>query len=167
MANVQHNALTGSALHETKGADAASANTVHKADGAGGTSWSKITEDNIDTSDIKNINKIYLNYEIADINTAASYYVVAPLGGTISKIWTVLHGATSSADTTIKLQLNNVDVTNSTVTIAQSGSAAGDVDSATPSGANTVAQGGAIEIVCGGEGASTVAVTVCIEITCT
>lgn len=34
-----HSELTGSDLHEPKGADGASANTILRADGAGGTSW--------------------------------------------------------------------------------------------------------------------------------
>ena len=40
MANVQHSALTGSDLHEPKGASGASADTVYVADGAGSGAWS-------------------------------------------------------------------------------------------------------------------------------
>jgi hypothetical protein len=39
LANVSHAALTGSNLHEPKGAAEASANTVYRADGAGSGSW--------------------------------------------------------------------------------------------------------------------------------
>jgi hypothetical protein len=42
MANVEHNTLTGAALHEPKGVAAASANTVYAADGAGSGSWTTL-----------------------------------------------------------------------------------------------------------------------------
>jgi len=45
-------------------------------------------------------------------------------------------------------------VTGGGITVTQSGSAAGDVDSATPSGANYVAEGQAIEMITDG-GSST------------
>lgn len=42
MANVAHSTLTGSELHEPKGADTASLGTVYVADGAGSGSWASI-----------------------------------------------------------------------------------------------------------------------------
>jgi Phage Tail Collar Domain. len=42
MANVSHASLTGSELHEPKGADSASLGTVYVADGAGSGSWASI-----------------------------------------------------------------------------------------------------------------------------
>lgn len=42
MANVAHSTLTGSELHEPKGADTASLGTVYVADGAGSGSWNSI-----------------------------------------------------------------------------------------------------------------------------
>ncbi len=42
MANVAHSTLTGSELHEPKGADAAGLGTVYVADGAGSGSWNSI-----------------------------------------------------------------------------------------------------------------------------
>lgn len=47
MANVQHASLTGANLHEPKGADAATANEVYVADGAGSGTWQKAEEGSI------------------------------------------------------------------------------------------------------------------------
>ena len=44
---VDHASLTGAALHEPKGIDAAAANTVYIADGAGSGSWSTLTHSNL------------------------------------------------------------------------------------------------------------------------
>lgn len=44
MADQLHSSLTGSELHEPKGADTASANTVYFADGSGSGSWSSISK---------------------------------------------------------------------------------------------------------------------------
>lgn len=166
MANVQHSALTGSALHETKGVSTASDNTVHYATGGVG-AWAKVNADMIDTSSIKNINKVYLTYLITDVCTAGSHWVVAPLAGTISKIYSVIDGAIGTADTALSFKIAGVAVTNGDITITQSGSAAGDVNSATPTANNTVTDGQAIEIITDGAGSNTVACTVTIEITCT
>ena len=45
MADVQHSALTGANLHEPKGADSASNNTVYVSDGAGSGAWQKAEVD--------------------------------------------------------------------------------------------------------------------------
>lgn len=164
MANVQHSALTGSSLHEPKGASTASANTMLAANGSGVTNWQKVAVSNIDTSSIKGTNKIYLVYEIADLNPAASYYIVCPLAGVISKIYSVIEGALATADNLISFEIANVAVTNGTITITQTGSAAGDVDSSTPSAARTLTAGQALEIISNGGTSSTTKCTVTIEV---
>jgi hypothetical protein len=50
MANVAHKNLTGADLHEPKGADAATANHVYVADGAGSGTWQKVTSDSLDAT---------------------------------------------------------------------------------------------------------------------
>lgn len=164
MADVQHSALTGSALHETKGASSAAANTVHKADGAGNTSWGKVAVANIDASSVKQVNKKEFTYTIDTINTSASYYLVIPYAGVISKAWSVIDGAITGSDTTLTLEIANVAVTNGVITITQSGSAAGDVDSCTPTAANTLTAGQALEIVCNGGASNDIRCTLTIEI---
>ena len=164
MADVQHNALTGSSLHEPKGVAAASANTVYSADGAGTGTWQKIAVANINTSSIKGTNKIYLTYTITDLNAAASFYVVCPLAGVISKIYSVIDSALATADNILTFEIANVAVTNGTITITNAASAAGDVDSCTPTAARTLTAGQAIEIVNDGGTTSTTRCTLTFEI---
>lgn len=150
MADVQHSALTGASLHEPKGAASASANTVYVADGAGSGTWEKIDEDAINTSSIKNVNKMYMTYEIASLNGAQSYFMVVPVAATLESIRSVIDEAITGADNVLTFEIAGAPVTNGTVTITQSGSAAGDVDSATPTAANVLTAGQALEIISNG-----------------
>lgn len=95
---------------------------------------------------------IALSFDIADGSADATYYLVSPVAGDISKIYTVIDGVVSTADITVTAKIGNTGVTNGVVTITQSGSAAGDVDSATPSAANTVTAGQAMNFVVAGGG---------------
>jgi hypothetical protein len=98
---------------------------------------------------------VAVSAELTDISTASSAFVASPIAGTITSIRTVLHSAISGADAVLTTEINGAAVTNSSITVAQSGSAAGDRDSATPTAANTVAVGDAIELIT--DGASTTA----------
>lgn len=100
------------------------------------------------------LNEYTLSRTIVDVSAEASYYVVAPHAGTITKIYTVVDGAVLTADVTVTAKIASTGVTDGVVTVTQSGSAAGDVDSATPSAANTVTAGQAIEFVVSGGGAA-------------
>jgi hypothetical protein len=110
---------------------------------------------------------IYVRGSIADIAATTSSWAISPCDGIISRIWSVLSGSVD-VDTTIGLELAGVDVTDGAsaalITITAAGSAAGDIDFGTADAANAVSEGSAIEITCGGEGASTGIVEVLIEI---
>ena len=151
--SVEHSTLTGSDLHEPKGAAAANADEVYIANGAGSGTWTA------------HDNNIYLTLELDDVSTASSTWLPSPCTGTISKIQTILHGAISTADATITAEINGTLVTSSSITVAQSGSAAGDVDTSTPSAANTLAVGDKIEIIT--DGGSTTAARLTIVLTVT
>lgn len=75
---------------------------------------------------------------------------VAPVAGTIDKIYSVIDGALTTGDATLTAKIGAVAVTNGAITVTQAGSAAGDVDSATPTAAKTVAAGNVISITVGG-----------------
>jgi hypothetical protein len=105
------------------------------------------------TASAVELNQYSLFLDIADGSAEAVYYVIAPHAGTIAKIWTVIDGAVSTADITITAAIGVTGVTNGVVTIATAGSAAGDIDSATPSAANTVTAGQAINLTVTGGGA--------------
>lgn len=97
-----------------------------------------------------------VSLNIADGSAEAVYYVVCPRAGKIRRIWTVIDGAVSTADITITAAIGATAVTNGVVTITQSGSAAGDIDSATPTANNTVSAGQAVNftVTGGGSGGS-------------
>lgn len=90
--------------------------------------------------------------DIADGSADATYYLVAPFAGAITKLYTVIDGAVSTADITVTAKIGATGMTNGVVTITQSASAAGDVDSATPSAANTLSAGQAMNLVVAGGG---------------
>ncbi|MGE0190313.1 MAG: hypothetical protein AB7G80_09525 [Dongiaceae bacterium] len=82
-----------------------------------------------------------------------------PKAGTITKIYTVLRaGAVTTNDAVCTFRINTTNITNGVVTVTASGSAAGDIDSASPSAANVVAAGQYLScVVSGTPGGSRVA----------
>jgi hypothetical protein len=91
---------------------------------------------------------------IPDINlvgaTAEVKRIVSPVAGTIDKIYSVIDGALTTGDATLTAKIGAVAVTDGAITVTQAASAAGDVDSVTPSAAKTVAVGNVISITVGG-----------------
>ena len=102
------------------------------------------------------LDQFSLTENIVDISSAGSYWVVSPYAGTIEKIYTVIDGIIITVDAGLTFEIGGTAVTGGTITIAHSGSAAGVVDSSTPSALNVVAAGGAIEIVVDGASTNTV-----------
>lgn len=101
-----------------------------------------------------------LNFYIADVSTAGQIFVPVPVGfdGEVIEVRTALNGAIATADADITLKVGGTAMTNGVVTIATSGSAAGDVDVAFPSGNNAVAAGEAIEVETDGASTNTIEV---------
>lgn len=97
--------------------------------------------------------KVYLNLDIADLSADANYYVICPVDGVISRIDSVIDGAVSTADVTITPSIGGTNITGGVVTIAYSGSAAGDLDYALPTTGNVIAAGAAIKFAVAGGGA--------------
>jgi hypothetical protein len=102
---------------------------------------------------MRTLNDYFITAEIEDISTASSTFVAIPDGGKIIKIITALQGAISGANAAITFEIGGTAVTGGAITVAHSGSAAGDVDSAEPTAANRVEEDGTIEIIT--DGAST------------
>ena len=119
----------------------------------------------VQTADGQSLKKVYLTTSIADISTAGQIYVVSPVAGTISKIYSVINGAIATANSILTPKIAGTAITNGAITVAFSGSAAGDVDSSTPTAANTITAGAAIEIETDGASSNTVEVVLTIEIT--
>lgn len=150
---VAHANVSAANIHECKAANTASINTVRISDGAGSGSWAKVPPASI--TGVNNVNRIMLVTRFLDISTASSQWVVCPIAGNIIKIYSVLETAITAANTIFTFKIGGTLVTNSTFTITQSGSAAGDIDSSTPSGANTLTAGQAIEIISDGGSTTT------------
>jgi hypothetical protein len=119
----------------------------------------------VDTYDAIQGGKVTLTSYLADISTAGQIYVVSPIAGSIKTIYSAINGAIATADATLTAKIGGTAVTGGAITVTQSGSAAGDVDSATPSALNTVTAGQAIEIETDGASTNTVEVMLTIEIT--
>ncbi len=104
------------------------------------------------TATAAELNQYTLPLFISDGSADAVYYMTCPHAGAITKIETVINGAVSSANITVTARIGNTAMTDGVVTIATSGSAAGDQDSATPTAGNVVTAGQAINLVVAGGG---------------
>ena len=103
---------------------------------------------------MRTLNDYFLTGKITTISTAGSSFVTAPDSGKIIKIYTTIKNAISSADAALSFEIGGVAVGGGGITITQSGPAAGDVDSSTPSSANFITEGQPIEMITDG-GSST------------
>jgi hypothetical protein len=102
---------------------------------------------------MRTLNDYFVTAEIEDISTASSTFVAVPDGGRVIKIITALQGAITSVNAGISFEIGGTAITGGGITVAYSGSAAGDVDSAEPTAANRVEEDGTIEMIT--DGAST------------
>ena len=116
---------------------------THSADG-------KKTPQKATLASSNELNQVAVTMELDDVSTASSTFCPSPVAGTVSTIYTILHGAITVGDATITAEINGVAITGISITVAQSGSAAGDVDSDTATAANTVAVGDSLETISDG-----------------
>lgn len=132
---VQHKDITDPNLHEVKGVATALNNSFLKASSGVGV-WA-FDED-------------FIDIDIVTLNTVTTYNLIMPHTGTFIKLFSVIDSAFTGADATIQLKIAGVNVTNGMITVTQVGSAAGDIDSATPSALNTATQGQLVSLTVGG-----------------
>ena len=109
---------------------------------------------------MRTLNDYFIYGEIADISTASSTFVAVPDGGKIIKIITALQGAISGGNAGISFEIGGTAVTGGGITVTQSGSAAGDVDSSEPTALNDVLEGGTIEMITDGASSNAVKLNV-------
>ncbi len=133
---IQHSAIPDADRHEPKGASTAAAGSVYVSDGAASGTWK--WQPQVATLDI------------ASLDTVGDYYIPFAYNSTIDKVYSTIDGAILTADKTLTLSIGGVDVTNGVITITQAGSAAGDVDSCTPTANNTVSAGAALKVAATG-----------------
>jgi hypothetical protein len=103
---------------------------------------------------MRTLNDYFLTAKVTDISTAGSTFVAVPDGGRIVKIISTIKNAITTANAALSFEIGGTAVTNGGITVGFDGSAAGDVDSSTPSAANRVEEGETIEIISDG-GSST------------
>lgn len=144
-----HKDLTGTDLHEPKGVASATSGQAYLADGSGSGAWTTLKG-----------SYIALEVVIIDISTAGDFYVVAPVGGVISRIDGVLGAAISGANSAVTFTIGGVSIDSSTMTVLQSGSAPGNQYVSTPSGHNTVVAGSLIKVSTDGASTGTAPFTV-------
>jgi hypothetical protein len=136
----EHNSLSGSSLHEPKGIDSAGTSDAGKVVTPSATVAGQGTLRNLVESEI-NSKKDYLTLRFDTFDTVTDIYAPCPFAGTVDKVWTCIDGNFTGSDTTLTLKINGTNVTNGVVTVTQSGSAAGDTDSATPTANRTFNEG--------------------------
>ena len=103
---------------------------------------------------MRTLNDYFLTAKITNISASGSTFVPVPDGGRVIKIITSIKNAISSANAALSWEIGGTAITGGGITITQSGSAAGDVDTAEPTAANTVLEDGTIEMITDG-GSST------------
>lgn len=72
-----------------------------------------------------------------DISSAGSSFGRFPFRGRIVKLTSVIKNAITTADSTVTCKIAGTAITGGVITVTQSGSAAGQVNTATPTAANT------------------------------
>lgn len=125
---VAHATLTGSELHECKGADSAASNTVRVSNGSGSGTWQKITSSSIDTSSIKNVNVQTFAFLMTD-PTLPSGTIYLPLeqNKTISSVHLIVNNTVAGTLTaTIKKNSSTIG------TISVASTTAGTTGSSSP-----------------------------------
>lgn len=106
----------------------------------------------------------FITVEIADISTASQKYVVPGFDGKVVGIKSVINGAIATSDAVLTPKINGTTITDGAITVANSGSAAGDVDSSVPSAENYFSEDDALEIETDGASTNTVEVVVTFEV---
>jgi hypothetical protein len=117
----QHSEISDPDIHEPKGITTAAAGTVYKADGSGSGDWELPTVSE----------RLVFCAVINDVSTAGSVYIPIPLACTILGATTVLGGTISGANSSITFFNGAATSLGSAMTVTQSGSAAGDIDTFT------------------------------------
>lgn len=101
--------------------------------------------------------------DIADITIPGVYYIPFKYTSDVLSITSAIDGAITGADETITAAIGATPVTDGVVTVAYSGSAAGDYDIATPTAANSVTAGGTLKLTVAGTSTGPAAAHVVVE----
>lgn len=138
-----HSTLTGTDLHESKGAAAAATNTVAVADGLGSATWKALPVAAIDPTGFKNLNKTVLYVPLFNGSASAFtfYAIYVPFACTITSA-TLLIGTAGTATGTTTILTQNIGLgTFSTWSFAGATSSGQTITNVVSSNNNVVAGG--------------------------
>ena len=113
---------------------------------------------------MRTLNDYFLTVQLTDVSAPSSVSVAVPDDGNIIKIISVLGGAITLVDSAVVTKINGTTVTGGGFTVAFSGSAAGDIDTASPTALNGVKEGDYITITSDGASSTTQPITVTLVI---
>lgn len=139
-----HKDLTGTDLHEPKGAASAASGTVYTANGLGSGAWTAVKASYVPVS-----------VRFTDVSTASTQYAVCPVAGTIVGIYLCTEVAITVADAHMTFAIAGTSIDSSAITIAFTGAAAGDEYDSTPTGHNVVVAGSVVGITSDGGSTTT------------
>jgi len=91
--------------------------------------------------------------------SSVTAYARAPFRGKVVKVGCLIYGAITTADATVATTINGAAITGGSITVTQSGSAAGQMFTAIPNGANTVNEDDYISFPPTGASGSNIAAT--------
>lgn len=135
---IEHVDIPDGERHEPKGADAALPASVYVADGVGAGAWSWPQS--------------LVSVRFPLVATADTKYLALPFAGTIVGISVAVEDVLTTPDTVLSFDIEGTGVTDGDVTLAFSGSAAGDVFTSTPTANNAFAANQAVGITSDGAG---------------
>ena len=109
---------------------------------------------------MRTLNDYFIQAKIVDVSTVGQIYIPVPDDGKVIKVISALNGTIDTADAV--LTVKGAEGTMGTITIEDSGSAAGDVDTLEPTANNNVLEGGTIEVETNGASGQTISVDLVI-----
>lgn len=160
----EHNTLTGSSNHEPKNIDSASTSDAGKVLTPSASSAGVGVLRNLVESEV-NSKTAYVTAVFEDVSTAGDIYIPMNFAGTVTEVRSVINGAIATADVDLTMKINGVAMTGGVLTIAFSGSAAGDIDTVSPTATNVFTAGQYLQVT--SDGASTNAIDATLMFTIT
>ncbi len=158
-----HKDLSNSELHEAKNIANAATSDAGKvltpSASTAGTSELRYLVD----SEVKN-KRCYISLYYPDVANKSDMFLPMTFAGTVKDIKCVIDGAIGTADTVLTFKVNTTAMTNGTLTIAYSGSAAGDMDSCTPTALNVFTATDYLRVTSDVAGSGTVNATILFTI---
>lgn len=99
-----HRDLTGADLHEPKGIELAQTSTVYVSDGLGTGGWKLIGTEEIDTEQVKNVNRYKVVYRMDNIENASVHYLPITDDSILLRVTGVISGPLTGAPSNVELK---------------------------------------------------------------